>query len=588
MKKICLSAMLIAMFFSLAFSYKVDVAELKDSKKIDFINYSGKRYEPASPRQRIGIGRELADISVSDNIMYTRLSFSIFHAVDPADTNGMDADIFSILPDARIDHINSVRLIISSYLSRRYGYSPDNAMTVAVFVTYYNAVHRNDTVYFSSRYKKNVIDKIAGADSGIDVLYSLWPGRTRMLIPLTDDIKKGEAKLLDTGEITTPEVIDMLKNREDKGINERKKINEIEKKEIEEAKTNIQEKKAEIARKTEAISEQEKKTSEKKTELEAKKQSFNASENDLAKQKQEVQGVTDKNEKAAKEKQIARTEKEIEKKKTEIQNTEKQVAKEENKTAEQKEALNREQKKVAKIEENTARKEETASKETGEIKKDETAIASSTNTNSTAAAMQEISNKSAELDRKALELSQREAELKKAAPDKSIFEGRLYYLKIKQYIPQGHYNNEMNIINPITKKIEITSPFKDICGHRFDVFKEGVVVIGYSSDDHASDHFLVLLDNTNLLPKYQGKDNIFWRSFIEIRDDYIYAIIFNHFAYYLGKFNDKLEKVAQSASMIDSDTIISFYGDSIYVNDSDKKIIVLGKDDLAQLDVINP
>jgi hypothetical protein len=40
--------------------------------------------------------------------------------------------------------------------------------------------------------------------------------------------------------------------------------------------------------------------------------------------------------------------------------------------------------------------------------------------------------------------------------------------------------------------------------------------------------------------------------------------------------------------MIDSDTIISFYGDSIYVNDSDKKIIVLGKDDLAQLDVINP
>ena len=486
---------------------------------------------PQARAERLGIGRALADASTSDNILYSRLSFSIIHAVDPSDTNGMDADIFSILPEARIDHIDSVRLIVSSYLSRRYGYSPGNAMTVAVFVTYYNAVHRNDGAYFSSRYKKAVINIIAGGNSGIDTLYSSWPGKTRMLIPLTDDLKRGEAGLLDTGEITAPEVINLLKNREDKGLKERKEINDIQKKEIEEAKTSIVEKKAEIAKKTGALNEQEKKTSDKKAELQTKKQELTASENDLTKQKEEVKNITGKSEKAAQEKQIAKNEKEIEKKKTDIQNSEKQVAGEEKKTAVQKEALNKEQENVARVEEKTAKKEETVAKESGEIKKDETAPA--------AAAMQEISNKTAELDQKALELSKREEELKKATPDKSIYEGRLYYLKIKQYIPQGHYNNEMNIINPVSKKIEITSPFKDICGHRFDVFKEGVVVIGYSSDDHASDHFLVLLDNTNLLPKYQGKDNIFWRSFIEIRDDYIYAIIFDHFAYYLGKIQRK-------------------------------------------------
>ena len=53
MKRIFLTAssaaMLLSLFFSFSFSYKVDVAELKDSKKIEFINYEGKRYQAASP-----------------------------------------------------------------------------------------------------------------------------------------------------------------------------------------------------------------------------------------------------------------------------------------------------------------------------------------------------------------------------------------------------------------------------------------------------------------------------------------------------------------------------------------------------------
>ncbi len=585
MKRILTTAALFFLFFSFLFSYKVDVEELKESQKIKFINYEGPRNAPVSPLQRIGIGRSLAEMSVSYNQFYSYLLFSIIHAVNSKDTNGIDSDIFSILPGAKIDHIDSVRLIVSSYLSRRYGYSPADSMIIAIFVSYYNAVHRNDIAYFSARYKKIVMDNISGGNSGIDVLYSEWPGKTKMIIPLTDDLKKGEAGLLDTGEITGREVIDLLKNREDKGLKERKQINEIQKKEIEESKKTVEEKKKEIEKNTITVNEREKKTEEKKADLEKKKQELTNSENDLNKKKEELNNTKDKNEKALKEKQISNNEKVIEKQKKDIQNTEKQINKEENNTAAQKETLKKDIEKVTNQELKNTQNEENVKKASEEIKKDETGA---TNANTPVNASQEISNKTAELDQKALELSKREEELKKNTPDKSIFEGKFYYLKIKQYIPQGHYNNEMNIINPVTKKVEITSPFKDICGHKFDVFKDGVVVIGYSTDNHQSDHFLVLLDNKTLIPKYQGKDNIFWRSFVEVRQDFIYSIILSHFAYYVGKFDEKLEKVAQSETQVDPDTGITFFGDSIYVNDSDKKIIVLKNDDLTQIDVINP
>src|SRR5271157_3295384 len=100
--RVSLAILICILFCVQSFGYKVDVTELENSKKIIFINYEGKREAPFSPVQRIGIGRTLADLSTGDNRYYNYFLFSIMHAVNPGDTNGMDADIFSVLQGARI------------------------------------------------------------------------------------------------------------------------------------------------------------------------------------------------------------------------------------------------------------------------------------------------------------------------------------------------------------------------------------------------------------------------------------------------------------------------------------------------------
>ena len=172
--------------------------------------------------------------------------------------------------------------------------------------------------------------------------------------------------------------------------------------------------------------------------------------------------------------------------------------------------------------------------------------------------------------------------------DENIFQDKFYYLKIKEYMNDGHYNNEMYIIDAISRKVLVKSPLERICGSRYDIFKEGVVVISFLSD-HNSAHNLTLLDLETLEPKVTGVDNIFWRSFVEIKDDFIYAIIKEKENYYLGKFNKRMENVAKSKEKIDNSTFITFYKDYIYINgDKKKDILVLSNKDLTLIDKITP
>ena len=59
---------------------------------------------------------------------------------------------------------------------------------------------------------------------------------------------------------------------------------------------------------------------------------------------------------------------------------------------------------------------------------------------------------------------------------------------------------------------------------------------------------------------------VFYRSFVEIREDFIYAIINAKDGYYLGKFNVDMKLVAISKDRVDGDSFISFYNDLVYIN----------------------
>ena len=140
---------------------------------------------------------------------------------------------------------------------------------------------------------------------------------------------------------------------------------------------------------------------------------------------------------------------------------------------------------------------------------------------------------------------------------------------------------------PQSRKILVKSPLTKICGSRYDIFKDGVVVISFEND-HKSDHNLTLLDLNTLAPKITGKDNIFWRSFVEVKEDFIYAIVKDGEKYYLGKFNNNVERVAKSNEEIDDNTFITFYKDFIYINNPKKEILILKKNDLTFVDKISP
>jgi hypothetical protein len=59
-------------------------------------------------------------------------------------------------------------------------------------------------------------------------------------------------------------------------------------------------------------------------------------------------------------------------------------------------------------------------------------------------------------------------------------------------------------------------------------------------------------------------ENIFWRSFIEIRDNNIYAIVKEDNSYYLGKFDENLKLISKSKEKLNENTFITFF-DEYYI-----------------------
>ncbi|MFC1670622.1 hypothetical protein ACFL20_09525 [Spirochaetota bacterium] len=143
------------------------------------------------------------------------------------------------------------------------------------------------------------------------------------------------------------------------------------------------------------------------------------------------------------------------------------------------------------------------------------------------------------------------------------------------------------MINAKTRKVLFKSPIKNICGRRYDIFSDGIVVITHMGD-HKEGHRLTLVDREKLTVKITGTNEVFWRSFVEIKEGFIYAIAVVNGDFYLAKFNSELKLVSRSNVRISKNTFISFYGNFIYINRYDKQIMALNKKDLSLLELIKP
>jgi hypothetical protein len=354
-------------------------------------------------------------------------------------------------------------------------------------------------------------------------------------------------------------VAEQLKAREDKGVPERKAIVDLKQREVEQGQKKVEEAGKQLAedkRKTqgeeEALQKERAAAEQKKAEAErlaaagqqqeAEKKAAEATAAGEAVKAKEAEIAAQKQEQAAREQTVTAQEKTLETKKEEIAAEKKDIA-----------------------------QDQTAARIQQEPEK----------------VQKELEQKSAELAAREQEVAKREEAARTGETDAAIFAGRLYYLKIKEWLTGGHYNNELYAINASTAKIVLKSPFVNICGRRYDIFKEGVVVITHKGD-HRAGHYLTLLDLATLEPKATSTEAVFFRSFVEVREGQAYVIMNKDEAYYLGKFGADMKPVAVSVDKVDPDSFISFFGDLIYINREDKKILVLKKDDLSTTAVIEP
>ncbi|MCR4823361.1 MAG: hypothetical protein K5873_10890 [Treponema sp.] len=292
MKKLlmkCLFASLM-LFSSYLFAVEVNQDELKagQADSIQFENYGGPHavIESADSITGIGValGKEvLADIE-NPLAVQPQGKYSLYHVVGSPEEKGLDADILFLNQNAMVDHINNLRRIISGYLMTAYSYSKEDAETLSVFVTVYNAVYRGNLENFSSKYKASVLTYLTDQACGLSTNWEEWAGKSQIVIPLGVLAAEGESTI-DTSVISDENVIEAIRQDEDKGLEVREKMTEIKEKEAsgasEKAKTAQKEaaqekkegKKEEAEKSAKKASEEQaladRKTEEVKTEKEA-------------------------------------------------------------------------------------------------------------------------------------------------------------------------------------------------------------------------------------------------------------------------------------------------------------------------------
>lgn len=556
MKSFYKTVFLIFLFSMPVLSLEVDINEIKNVKSVKFNNYRGSHNNPDSVNQIFDIGRILADKSenaASGKRVTFNYKYSIIHAVQEGETKKYSADIFVIHRNAKVDHIRNVRRILAGYFQKKYNYSAKNAMTLAIYTTYYNAVYRGNLEYLSGKYKPLVIQNISKNNAGIALSYKEWPGKTRMVIPLTEDSVRGTLDKVNPAELADEKVREEVRKDLD-NVDTQKDIVKMQEKEVENDKERLKQDKKEVEEQKEDIK-------EKKEEIEQQKEQ-------LKEDKEEVEKITDPEKKEEKQKEIKEKEDEIKDQEKQVAEEEKNVENKENKIEEQEKRI---EDKETKIEEQKK-----------EIEKDEIKKGIEEGDPDV---VEKIEEKQTELEEKEKELERREDELKNKDADDNRVGENLYYMRIREYTRNGHYNNDMYLIDAGTMQVVLKSEVTNISGSKYVAFSGGVVVITRKPDGYA-EHNLTLLNTDTLKAEYTGTENIFWRSFIEVRGDYIYAIVKKDGKYYLGKFDKTLKLQSISLEAVHEDSFISFYNNYVYINNFDKKIMVLNLEDLKFIKLV--
>lgn len=245
-----------------ASAIEVNESEIKatsqEAEKIQFENYAGPHtvIESADAIRNIGIslGSRIAE-APEENATYDPAGkYTLVHAVSTnadsaAEESGkFDADILVLNSTAGVDHINNLRRIVAGFVQAAYGYTADEADTLAIFVTVYNAVYRGEMGTFIEKYKNAVVEQLTESRAGLSTNWRDWAGGTQIVIPLGTS-PDGTPVGIDTSTISDENVIEALRKEDDHAIETREKLNDIKSRESGDAAQNAKDAQKDAAQK---------------------------------------------------------------------------------------------------------------------------------------------------------------------------------------------------------------------------------------------------------------------------------------------------------------------------------------------------
>lgn len=185
-------------------------------------------------------------------------------------------------------------------------------------------------------------------------------------------------------------------------------------------------------------------------------------------------------------------------------------------------------------------------------------------------------------------------EKEKEEKSENVMGEKVLFLRLVKYEDDGHYTNELWVLDAANEQTLYKSPYTNICGKEFHVINEGVVVIGFDGNRPVERvHRLVLLDPDNLSQSKVTKEEIFWRSHIVYRDGKIYAFEKYKNEVYLSRFNGNMVLEARSSEPVGTTSELSFFKDRIFLtgkpsNEEDTVIRILQRDDLKVVKSLKP
>jgi Borrelia P83/100 protein len=516
------TALLLLLAGMLAYGLQVDKDELNKGQgsNIVFINYVGPHSRIDTLDEIFGIGRALGRNVGDKTAEFTYAGrYRVIHAIGAADATLLDADIFVIEASAEVDDVTNIMRAVAGYLQAAYAYSQADAMVLARFVVYYNAVFRGDMKYLGSVYKGVVMGYLSPDNAGIGTKYTDWPGKTRMVIPLSGGAQKGSLSAVGAGQLAAPKVIENLQSQPGKALPERKDLTELQQKGIEQGQ--------------QQVAGQQEKMQQEKQQLQAQTQALEQSKQTAAQAQAAASapGATPEQKQAA-----ATAQGEVQKQEQTVQGQQQAVQKQEQAVAAQQQQLDTSQKSVQ--------------QQRANIAADEQAL---------------IQQKQ--------QAAPPPAAVQPAAPGQVLF--------IYAVAESPEHFGKLVLIDRVSGKLLTQSDLNSVRGRMY-VTVGGTLVVAAGRPDRNGAVRLVTLDPATLVVRQEGKDNLVPTTYLAASDPSVYAVLDSGQGAYLGRFDASAVLQAQSERKVDAATDIVVSGTEVYVQDDAGNILILNKDDLKE------